>query len=215
MDKDQERIEREERAARLIQARKAAGFDGPTTVSELLGINVNNVKAHEQGRNGFGIATAKRYAKAFKVSVNWLNFGIGEPSDRDSEPSIARDVPMIPWISAGALTEQAGITDFGDLLTIPAIDLPEGEWIALRVEGNSMDKISPPGSVIFANLKDKRLAPNACYVVADETGGATYKRYRPNDDPPFQPASYHDVKPPVFEGVVSVIGRVRRSIIDM
>lgn len=215
MNKPTEQFERAERAKRLQDARIRAGYGGVKSASAANGFNVNNYKAHEAGRNGFGISDAKRYAKAFKVSLNWLFFGTGMPEDIDIEPVTAIDVPLIPWISAGQLTEHDGVLDFNDFPTISALDLPDGDWIALRVSGNSMNKISPPESIIFANRKDKRLVANGCYIVADETGGATYKRYRPNEDPPFQPASYDDVDPPDFEGAVNVIARVRRSVIDM
>lgn len=210
-----EQFERAERAKRLLEARKAAGYGGVKSASAAGGWNVNKYKAHESGRNGFGISDAKRYAKAYKVSLNWLFFGIGLPEDIDTEIVTPIDIPLIPWISAGQLVAHDGVEDFGDFPTIAALDLPDGDWIALRVTGNSMNKISPPDSIIFANRRDRRLVSNACYIVADETGGATYKRYRPNEDPPFQPASYDDVEPPDFEGAVTVIARVRRSLIEM
>lgn len=215
MLKDQEQFEREERAKRLVMARKNAGFAGPKAIVDRFGWNPNVYKAHESGRNGFGIADAKKYAKAFKVNLNWLQFGIGDALDPEERPVSVADVPKISWVSAGQLTEQAPITDFSEFATVAALDLPDGDWIALEVEGNSMNKISPPGSIIFVNRRDKRLAPNALYVVADETGAATYKRYRPNDNPPFQPASYEEVPPPEFQGAVTIVGRVRRSVIEM
>ncbi|TPL30207.1 helix-turn-helix transcriptional regulator [Mesorhizobium sp. B2-4-7] len=49
-----------------------------------LGINEGTYKAHERGRNGFGVADARRYARLFNVSLTWLNFNIGSPDD--SEP---------------------------------------------------------------------------------------------------------------------------------
>ncbi|CZT36159.1 S24 family peptidase [Rhizobium sp. 9140] len=216
MEHNQEQFERTERAARLVEARKRAKIGGVKLTSAAFGWNVNNYKAHESGRNGFGITDAKKYAKAFKVSLNWLFFGTGTPEDIDPEIPSVVDVPLISWISAGQLGEQDGLSDFSDFPTIQAIDLPEGDWIALRVVGDSMNKISPPESIIFANRRDRRLVSNGCYVVADETGAATYKRYRPNDLPPFQPASYDEnIEPPDFQGSVTVIGRVRRSIINM
>jgi SOS-response transcriptional repressor LexA len=215
MLKDQEQFEREERAKRLVLARKNAGFSGPKAIVDRFGWNANNYKAHESGRNGFGIADAKKYANAFKVNLNWLQFGTGDPLDPEDAPVTVTDVPKISWVSAGQLTEQDQVMDLSEHPTIAALDLPDGDWIALEVVGDSMNKISPPGSIIFVNRRDKRLAPNALYVVADETGAATYKRYRPNDDPPFQPASYEDVDPPNFYGAVHVVGRVRRSIIEM
>jgi SOS-response transcriptional repressor LexA len=210
---DQDKFERISRAERLKMARIDAGFKGVKSASSAHKWSVNNYKAHESGRNGFTVSQAKIYAKAFKVSLQWLYFGLGLPTDTD--PVTTVDVPLVSWVSAGALTEQDGLSSFSDLPVVTTIDLPEGDWIALHVEGNSMNKISPPGSTIFVNRRDKRLVPNACYVVCDENGNATYKRYRPNDTPPFQPASYDQVEPPAFQGSISVVGRVRRSTINL
>lgn len=209
-----EQYEKAERAKRLAQARVQSGLGGYRKLANLLGWNENTYKSHEL-RGGFGLADARKYAKAFKVSLNWLFMGTGDPADADDEAVKATDVPLISWISAGALGEHEGIMDLADFPTIPALDLPDGDWIALRVVGDSMNKISPPGSIVFVNRNDRRLAPNACYIVADEDGNATYKRYRPNDNPPFQPASYAEIEPPAFQGAVTVIGRVKRSIIEM
>ncbi|MGT2468453.1 hypothetical protein ACVOMV_32380 [Mesorhizobium atlanticum] len=52
---------------------------------------------------------------------------------------------------AGASCGQRG--QLSDYPTIPTADLEEGEWIALRVDGPSMNKISPPDSIIFVNLR--------------------------------------------------------------
>lgn len=215
MSKEAKQYERAARAERLKEARVKAGFTGVKSASSAHGWNVNNYKAHESGRNGFEIVDAKRYSKAFKVSLNWLFFGTGLPNDIDDDRVVAIDVPLIPWISAGQLAQHDGVFNFNDFPTVSALDLPEGDWVALRVVGNSMNKISPPESIIFANMKDRRLVANACYIVVDETGGATYKRYRPNETPPYQPASYDQVEPPKFEGAVSVLARVRRSVIEM
>lgn len=212
-----EQHERERRAERLKQAREAANLGGYRKLAQRFGWNENTYKAHEQGKSGFGVSDARKYAKALKVSFSWLFLGVGLPHDTDDtpEPVSVVDVPLISWISAGTLTEQAGVTDFSEFPTVSAIDLPDGDWIALRVSGDSMNKISPPESIVFVNRKDKRLVTNGCYIVADETGSATYKRYRPNEIPPFQPASYEEVEAPTFQGAVTVIGRVRRSVIDM
>lgn len=78
-----------------------------------------------------------------------------------------------------------------------------------------MNKISPPESVIIVNLDDHRLISGKCYVIADETGAATYKAYDPKEDPPFQPRSYVGNHPPELSGEVRVIGRVYRTMLDL
>ncbi len=75
MSSIREKNERKQRALRLREARKAAGYKGPKDVCTKFGWNIDTYKAHEQGRNGFGIADARNYASAFDISVTWLNFG--------------------------------------------------------------------------------------------------------------------------------------------
>ncbi len=65
------------------------------------------------------------------------------------------------------------------------------------------------------NRRDRRLVPNACYIIANEEGEATYKRYRPSPER-YEPVSTNDEHQPLFpNGALNVIGRVKRSILDM
>jgi DNA-binding XRE family transcriptional regulator len=81
MTNDDERNERDERARRLRDARERAGFSGQKAVAEALNINVNTYKAHENGRNGFGVAAAQEYARLFRISAVWLYMNVGSPDD--------------------------------------------------------------------------------------------------------------------------------------
>jgi SOS-response transcriptional repressor LexA len=122
-------------------------------------------------------------------------------------------IPILSWVSASALA------DFGpqdDVVGhIQVAGLPNGDWIALKVSGDSMDRISPPESIILVDRSDKRLSPNACYVVANKDGEAAYKRYRPNPTR-FEPVSTNPSHEPIFpDNDVPVIGRVRLSILAM
>ncbi|MDX8466053.1 S24 family peptidase [Mesorhizobium sp. VK23B] len=208
---------------RLQQARARAGYASPSDAARALrDINKNTLISHENGNRPLSRKAAEKYGRLFNVDPGWLLFdgGLGgdgaEAAPVHLVPSpVTIDVPIVSWISAGELGSQEGVVNLSDYPTIPTTDLEEGEWIALRVDGPSMNKISPPDSIIFVNLRDKRLVTNGCYVIADETGRATYKRYRPNDIPPFQPASYLDIPPPELEGAITIIGRVKRSMIDM
>jgi len=125
------------------------------------------------------------------------------------------DVPRLSWVSAGALRPHVQITELGEWPTVPAAGLPPGDWIALEVEGDSMDRISPPGSLILVNRRDRKLVANACYVIADDEGEATYKRFRPSPAR-FEPVSTNPRHEPLYpDNEPVIIGRVRRSIIDM
>lgn len=154
-------------------------------------------------------------ARALELVEHWLRTGKG-PKHPPEEPVPGQDqtrVNLISWVSAGKLLRDDVAEDILDVLVATA--LPKGEWIALRVDGDSMDRISPPGSVIFINTKDKRLIANALYVIADEDGNATYKRYRPGPPPRFEPVSTNGNLEPIFpENEPAIIGRVRRTMLD-
>lgn len=201
---------------RLMQARKAAGFATPSEAARAhkRTINQNTLISHENGNREISRKAAAKYGDAFGVDPGWILFG-DAGAGATSEPSfITADVPLISWVSAGEMALDMGSVDLAEFPTVAGVDLPAGDYIALRVVGNSMNKISPPDSIIFVDTANRRLVPNGLYVVADETGAATYKRYRPGDEPHFQPASYDEVDPPDFTGAVRVVGRVRRSMID-
>lgn len=163
---------------------------------------------------GVETRTLAALAPVLRTNVAWLTDGTGN-EEGDAVELVRNDVPLISWISAGEMTDQDCVTDTSVFPVVTTYNLPEGEWIALRVDGTSMNKISPPDSIIFVNTHDRRLVVNGCYVIADETGRATYKRYRPSETPPWQPASYDEIEPLKLEGAIRVIGRVRRSVIDM
>lgn len=202
-----------------IDKRLAAVGLAESKAAKLAGLSdsaIRNMRrAVRDGKNqGASIKTIEAIAPILNTSSAWLLEGTGS-EEGIFIPSSIIDVPLISWVSAGELTHQDSAIHIDEYPTIPAINLPDGEWIALRVSGASMNKISPPDSIILVNRADKRLVTNGCYVIADEAGQATYKRYRPNDDPPFQPASYDDIPAPTLEGAITIVGRVRRSIIDM
>lgn len=125
-------------------------------------------------------------------------------------------VPLLSIVSAGKLRNDDWHQDIRGHLT--ASSLPEnGEWVAFVVEGDSMDRISPPDSVILINRKDKKLVPNGCYVIADKEGNSSYKRYRPKPAR-FEPVSTnpnHETIFPTADSEITVLGRVRRTILEM
>jgi len=85
---------------------------------------------HENGIRGF-TRSAERYARLFKVDLDWLLTGRGDM--RGKRPSI----PLMGVVGAGSsvipITDSAGAAEFGE------IDLPErGRIAALIVKGDSM-----------------------------------------------------------------------------
>jgi SOS-response transcriptional repressor LexA len=125
-------------------------------------------------------------------------------------------VPVIPWTAAGALADPALPIPTEDNPLITVADLDIGEYFALRVEGDSMDRVSPPGSVILINRADRLLSPNRFYLFAAR-GVTTYRRW--HDKPPYlAPLSTSSAHEPTFLNRpkdAEVIGRVRRTLLDL
>lgn len=158
-------------------------------------------------------ATLEALAPILKTTVHWLLTGDG--SEEPAHDVTVTMVPKISWVSAGKLTSMESIDTLEHSPRVPVADLGPGDWILLDVDGDSMDRISPPGSQIAVNRRDNRLVANACYVIATEDGEATYKRYRPAPER-FEPVSTNPIHEAIFpEGPVTIVGRVKRSMIDM
>lgn len=150
-----EKLLREERAERLRFARERAKFRGPTSVAKELGMSVNTYKAYEQGRNGFGLADAERFANLFGVSLQWLNYGEGSPDDAN-EPA-RNEIPIMGYLGAGAevMPEFEQVPPEGlDQIEVP-FPLP-AEMIAFKVRGDSMLPVYKDGAVIIVYRDQQR-----------------------------------------------------------
>ncbi len=83
-----------------------------------------------------------------------------------------------------------------------------------------MDRLSPDGSIIVVNRRDRELVPGRCYVFAIG-GQTTYKRWQParGDDPAYlEPYSTDPIHKPIFihrKRDFGVIGRVKRTVLDL
>ena len=172
-------------------------------LAERAGLSTTYVWRMERGERNVSLKNLQKLADALGVA----------PSDLIESKPVA-DVPILSWVSAGMMARDDVQQDVVGEIRMSDLD-PRGEWMALRVEGDSMDRISPPGSLILVDLTDKALVPNACYIITDGDNQATYKRFRSNP-PRFEPVSTNPSHQPIFpDGEPAVIGRVRRSLIDM
>jgi SOS-response transcriptional repressor LexA len=149
-------------------------------------------------------------AGALQTSSDYL---LGNTDQVPPAGGLSRRIPLLTMISAGALMlDMVQDEAIGNIIVS---DLPPGDWIALRVSGDSMDRISPPESTIFVDRHDKHLVPNGLYVIADEDGSATYKRFRPGPPMRFEPVSTNPTHEPLFpEHEPTIVGRVKRSVLD-
>jgi phage repressor protein C with HTH and peptisase S24 domain len=72
---------------RLEYARRQAGYASAVSAAEAMGVAYPTYAAHENGQRGFD-RTADRYARFFKVSLDWLILGKGPgPGGIEDAPS--------------------------------------------------------------------------------------------------------------------------------
>jgi len=196
-----------------LQSANMSGAELARQLTRRLGRSIDRAAVNKMMKT-----TASERTKPRSISADEM-MAISEITGYPPPPEVGewvQNVPLISWVSAGALSPiDHPVTAADADRMIRVADLPGGDWIALEVVGDSMDRISPPGSIIFVNRRDRRLVPNACYVLMTEDGEATYKRYRPNPDR-FEPVSINPSHEAIFpEGQVRVVGRVRRSVLPM
>jgi DNA-binding XRE family transcriptional regulator len=62
---------------RLVWARERAGYKTATDAARRFHWNENTYRSHENGQRGISKKAAAKYARAFKMPVEWLLFGEG------------------------------------------------------------------------------------------------------------------------------------------
>lgn len=138
------------------------------------------------------------------------------PVGLTGKPQLAT-IPVLDWVQAGRLTETESQIPIEDVPLLAFADLGRGDFFALTVKGNSMDRISPEGSTIVVNRADRQLVSGRPYVFAVR-GETTYKIWQGGDPPYLEPASWDNSNKPIFvkkKKDLEVIGRVRRTLLDL
>ena len=77
-------------------------------------------------------------------------------------------VPLLSWVSAGRLADAGSQIPVEDVPLLAFADLGRGEFFALKVQGDSMDRVSPDGSIIVVNKADRALVAGKCYVFSQQ-----------------------------------------------
>lgn len=194
---------------RLKRARTSAGYDSPSEAARAFprDVNKNTLISHENGNRAISRKAAQKYAELFGVTPGWILYG--------KEDDTNERIPVLSMVSASNLREQHGVTNDDVDRWITVSNLPRGDWVALIVEGDSMNRIAPDGALIVVNRSDDRLLDGRYYVFQQGGGAATFKRYKRNPEmmQPFSTNPDH-LSIPVTEDLY-VFGRVRRVITDI
>lgn len=171
----------DDRAARLRQARLAAGFETAAAAAEAHGWNRNTYASNENGNAPYSWRRARDYASAFGVRPDWLYDAQGPAvgAGADSGPGQPRPAPVIGRVGAdpGGEVLLAGGQAPPEFAPLP----PGGteRAVALRVTGHSMRGLAEDGALIY--FEDQRTPPSPdmlgqVVVVELDTGEVLVKR---------------------------------------
>lgn len=131
----------ETQADRLKKARIDAGYANAREAAEALGVNYTTYGQHENGTRGFPSKLAERYARKFKVSLDWLVTGSGSSLTMSAKKPVKIGmVPVKGRVKAGDWQDIDGwgagvMTDW-----VPASGEYPLEWqYAYTVDGESLN----------------------------------------------------------------------------
>lgn len=148
------------RAARLRQARIAAGFTLAVDASRAFGWGTSTYGSHENGNRGISRDRILVYANAFHVRPDWLAFGHG------AGEAVGRTIAI-----EGYMTSQAKIvkTTQEDKETgkITETEMPPGvvgDFVPYRVDGDTNYPAYQNGDILFVQ---RRPGPPVNYINRD------------------------------------------------
>ena len=197
---------------RIRAARQAKGYS-QLQAADVLGVHQTTLSSWERGRTEPTRGDVVRMASKLSIPLVELEDVLLD----NAKGPMLREVPVLSWVQAGQLADVGALEAASADEMIAIADLPPGEWFATDVRGDSMDRISPDGSRILVNVRDKRLAPGKAFVFSVR-GETTYKLYQPEPVPRLEPYSTNPMNKTIFldkRGTWYVVGRVFRSYIDL
>lgn len=206
---DQESARRKAQGRRLRQARIAAGLRSAREAALENEWPESTYRAHEAGTRTIGQDDAERYARRFHVSGQAILYG----GDMSALPLL---VPLLSWEVAENLVDAKSKLPLDGVDLLQMTDLGPGDFFALPVEDDSMDRYSPVGSMIVVNRADRELTPGRSYV-ASVSGDTLYRRWQPDPDR-LEPHSISGSHQTVYikrRRDLGVIGRVYRTVRDL
>jgi SOS-response transcriptional repressor LexA len=174
--------------------------------------------AEKGGEVGAAHRKLEAVADVLGTNVTWLTDGVGpELGPALSDRGTIVPVPVVSMVSAGRLKQREGVTSAEVERWINVDDLPKGDWVALTVDGDSMNRVAPDQAMILVNRADSALIDGRFYIFGLPNGETTFKTFK-RDPLRLQPYSTnpdHMSIPIDDDGDVYVFGRVRRVIQDI
>lgn len=167
---------------RLRRARIEAGFQDGTEAARRFGWPAPTYLSHENGSRGVKGDRIRDYARAFRVSPEWLMFGGAEPPDSASPPAtLEGQDDLVPiynvYASAGMGALVADPEEIIDQLSFPPGYLRRitsgnpRDLAIIATKGDSMTPTLSDNDVVMIDTTKRDLSFDGLFVLRD--GGAS------------------------------------------
>jgi len=207
-----------ETLSQRVAARLSAINRGAVEAAKEVGLERNFIRdLVENKKRSISQAKAPLVAEALQWTVAEL---LDHSTHEDEKPQRRfKTVPLLDQVTAGALKRPSSQIPVEDVPLLAFADLGRGDFFALKLESDSdsMDRVSPPGSIIIVNKADRDLRSGRCYVFSID-GETTYKMWQDGDPAYLAPYSTNPLHKPIFikrKRDLDVIGRVKRTVFDL
>jgi SOS-response transcriptional repressor LexA len=208
-------MEKAELRQRITDRLAILGKGPVEAAAQVDGLERNFIRDFLEGKkNSFSAAKMPLVARALGWTVAELQGTSPKRTSRHS-PRITM-VPLLDRASAVRLKNTSSQVPMDDAPLLAFADLGTGDFFALEVNGDSMDRFSPEGSIIVINKSERELISGCCYVFAHKDD-AIYRIWRGGDNPHLAPYSTNPLNEPIFfrRRELEVIGRVKRTVLDL
>ncbi|MDP1866965.1 MAG: S24 family peptidase [Bradyrhizobium sp.] len=208
-------MEKNELRQRIRDRLNHLGIGAVEAANDVDGLERNFIRDFLEGKKqSFSSAKQPLVAQALQWSVAELQ----GPTPRRTPQATPKMtlVPLLDSVTAGRLRSPSSQIPVEDVPLLAFADLGRGDFFALTVEGDSMDRISPEGSTIIVNKADRSLLNGRCYVFSLK-GETTFKMWQAGATPHLAPYSTNPANKPIFfkKRDLEVIGRVKRTLLDL
>lgn len=169
---------------KLIKKNKITVMD----LSEKLDISYSTVSDWKNGKKMPRGGSLQKLSDFFNVNLSTLLDYSPEEEFNNTVENISQNIKTLPLygnVAAGAIAEIEGV----DVWNVETIDIPsvmlgryanDDHLFSMYVNGDSMDKVIPSGSIIAVKTLEDNLYKDGDIVIFSHHGEYSLKRYRPS-----------------------------------
>lgn len=156
----------------------------------------------------FASVRLPQIAAALGVPVSAIDINYGDTTDDRTETT------QVPVLSQEEII--AGVHKPRNDQYVALSDLRPGDWIAMMMTDDAMDRVAPAGALIVANRSDRVLEDGGLYMFS--TGRVVFcRRYRAGKAELLMPFSINPehIAMAYERQQHALVGRVRRSVLEL